>query len=200
MRTFLIITLFLLSFSTYATSYQCSKRALKNKDCTLKLGKYSFHFWKDKLFINDKVFRSLYDLPVAAEGTEWVKVKVSPKGKHQLLIDFLAWEKPQEKTRVQNLIFVLYRVKGEKLQKGFTQIIQKRIERKKTKNGRRYLKEPRERYSYKVNKDKVLWTVGKQKGTSKFVLMNSSAQREEALKKAEETRLKKLEKEKQATE
>ena len=116
----------LLPQASAASSAQCQRKELREKDCHLKAFGRRLHIWQDKIFVSDGVRRKAFDLPVAGLTIEWSKVQLK-KIRHRRFLELLIWGPPQGEAQVQSLKWSIYEVTGERLKLLVDQEVQKRL-------------------------------------------------------------------------
>ena len=152
----------LLCNSAYGSNRkQCSSRELTEKSCLLKAWDYTIKLTKEKIILNNKVWRSLEKIPFTGDRTTWDSVLVTSLGSRRFL-SIKVWDKPVGEADIQSLYWVLYELENGKVLLKVQQELQKR---RWSGEGRSKLRDRRWRTALKKGRNgQVLWIVGNQKG------------------------------------
>lgn len=145
-----------------AVEKKCSRRSLQLKNCYLDLDHYSIRIWNQKLSVNNKISRSLTDLPLTGEKVEWVFGQIEKLG-GVYFVQWVAWESPSDKSDIQTKIWYVYRLKDENAELILTQPLVKRIKSENSKPKA----DDEIKYGLRLEKKKPAWFFGKDKGPLK---------------------------------
>lgn len=102
----------------------CSPRELKLRNCTLKQGSLHIEMQKERLRLNDGVWRNLEDEPLKGD-VEWQKVRLQKIGK-RTFIEFWIWDLPKGEAAVSDLVWIVWEIKGVETIARVQDVIQKR--------------------------------------------------------------------------
>lgn len=102
----------------------CNKRDLALRTCTLKQGPLRVELQKERLRLNDGVWRNLEDEPLKGD-IEWHKVRLHNVGKKTVL-EFWMWTTPKGEVAVSDLVWVVWEVNGVEVVERVHQVVQKR--------------------------------------------------------------------------
>ncbi len=145
---------------------QCSHRDLMIKNCYLQMGINRVHVWRDKLFLNDLIARDIEPIDTVTSDkikvTVWQFVNAKKMGETWML-EMGFWGPPLTAGNVESLWWVVYEIKSGHFVKQVEQLIQKR---KKLDNGE-HRRDKMAIYGLSLDKRKVKWHVGREKGSFK---------------------------------
>lgn len=102
----------------------CSARELSLRNCTLKQGPLRVEMQKERLRLNDGVWRNLEDEPIKGD-VEWQKVQLEKIGKRSF-IEFWIWNLPKGEAAVSDLVWIVWEIKGVETIARIHEVIQKR--------------------------------------------------------------------------
>lgn len=102
----------------------CSVRQLNLRTCTLKQGELRVDLEKERLRLNDGVWRNLEDEPIKGD-VEWQSVKLMNIGKKRVL-EFLIWNLPKGEASVSDLVWIVWEIQGVDVTERVHQVVQKR--------------------------------------------------------------------------
>jgi hypothetical protein len=144
-----------------AATKTCSKKELALKNCTIILKPYKISFWKEKFSISNGIGRSLVDLPLIQEKTEWDTIRFSTLGSARF-VEFVAWQEPNA-TDIQTKMWYVYEVHDEQATLKLEKSLYKRllVQDAKAKNDR-----PK-KFGLKLVKKEVHWFIDREKGVLK---------------------------------
>ena len=140
---------------------QCGHRELKDKSCLIKSWTYTIKLTKDKIILNNKVWRSLETFPFIGELTSWDSVFVAQVGVRKFL-SLKIWDAPEGEADIQALYWILYELKNGKIYLKVQHELQKR-----RWAGDKPVKLMDRRWRTQLKQGKagaVIWSVGNQKG------------------------------------
>ena len=138
----------------HADSVICDRRARETRNCTLKNGPYEFLLNKEKILIFDSFWRSLTDLPLKGEKTNWQWVEFR-KLQNDFYLELEIWTEPFGETQVQNLRWFVFRAEKQKLIPLVDTIVQRRTPQ--TTKGHGYLYDPLEKHGLEIQNKEVKW-------------------------------------------
>ncbi len=151
--------------STHAASSKklvCGKKELTLKNCQLEFKNYKISIWKDKFSVTDGISRSLTDLPLIHDKTEWDTVRFSQIGKLYLL-EFIAWQEP-DPTDIQTKKWYVYEIKAEKAELKLDKPLFKRLLIKGPGDMTSAKTDKAKKFGLKLKNQKVEWFLDREKG------------------------------------
>lgn len=138
----------------------CSARELSLRSCTLKLGSLQVEMQKERLRLNDGVWRNLEDEPIKGD-VEWQKVQLQKIGKRNF-IEFWIWNLPKGEAAVSDLVWIVWEIKGVETVPRVHEVIQKRTPKV---DGKGYILDQIKAHKIAAGlKGKIVWSVDKQHG------------------------------------
>ena len=155
----------------------CSRKELSLKNCRLNYKNYRLQITKEKILINDGVWRSIESLPLKSDATRWQRISLFPLGK-RMLLETLIWDKPQGEGDIQSLNWIVLELHAEKLTQRLKRVIQKRRpvsvesgrkgpqERSAKSRGKTYIYDQMMKHGlkWKPGQKKIQWWVEFKKG------------------------------------
>lgn len=180
MRIFILIfSVVLYSSVTEAATANCRRMGLKQKDCMLVLSPYKVHIWKNRIFINNKVFRTHYEFPLQGTAVEWSQVRLVKKGDKYFFETYI-WDNPDKKTNIQNLVWNIFKIDGIDIYKSHDLVLQKRVPKNDNQG---FIFEKKIKNSFFVKADKCHWKLGHKSGPFEFNKMLPLALKESMVEK-----------------
>jgi hypothetical protein len=164
---FLILTIKIIlavvscTLAAEAASKTCSKKELALKNCTIAMKPYKISFWREKFSVSNGIGRSLVDLPLIQEKTEWDTIRFTTLGTARF-VEFIVWQEP-DATDIQTKMWYVYEVHDEQATLKLEKPLYKRLLVKdaKAKNDR-----PK-KFGLELVKKEVHWFLDREKGVLK---------------------------------
>lgn len=142
---------------------KCTSNQLESFDCHLKISPYHLHFRKEKIHIDNKVWKKMHPFPIKGERVQWKEVVFKKLGR-RFFVEVLAWDPPVGEAEVQSLRWVVFEVLKTKLNPRLDQVIQKRQRDFKSKD-LAYQYDKSKKHKLDLNKkDQIYWFAGKKSG------------------------------------
>lgn len=96
--------------SNPARPIECAVQDLRQKDCLLRLKNLKVRLSAQKILIDNGTWKTLRDLPLVGEGTEWQRVRLMELHRRPL-IDLLIWEAPAGPLQFQKLQWFVFEIR-----------------------------------------------------------------------------------------
>ena len=164
MQGFFKVLLFfvcVVALSSEARDVECSKEALRQKNCLLKSGKGQYQFLRDNLSIDDGVWKEVVKVPLEEEGTQWQSLRMIKRAGRRFY-ELKIWSPQKQDVKLQSLHWTLIELVGTKATLRLNQVIQKRRPIPNKKDG--FLMDKMEKHTLKAKGSRIHWTVGHLKG------------------------------------
>ena len=141
----------------------CNSHQLESFDCHLKLDNYHFHFRKNKIHLNNEIWKKLFDFPITGEDVTWKKIELKKLGT-RYFIEFLAWGPSSGEGAIQSLRWVVQEAREEQLHGRIDRVVQKRTINLKAETPS-YHYDDKEKFNLGVNKmGQILWYTANESG------------------------------------
>lgn len=146
-----------------ANHSQCLSTELEALNCDLKKGSYQVLLNQQNMIVFDGVHRQVSPMPIQDPGIVWEKVRLEKVGRRWFL-SLQVWSPPEGEAFVQNLMWYVVELEGEKPNLRLTEIVQRRrsSETKSSDKKATYLFDPKKKTGLKGLRDgKVRAQIGK---------------------------------------
>lgn len=149
----------------------CLARELKRKDCGLRLKKLKVGLFHDKWRFDDGKWLANQNIPVTGDHVEWKKAELKRVGS-RWIVEMWIWGEPEGEARVQALNWLVLEIGDFSNTPRLQRVVQRRRvlpDRKiasgsATKKRLRFQFDPLEKHGLVLNRGKILWRLGREKG------------------------------------
>lgn len=135
------------------------------------MGKLKVGLFQDKWRFDDGKWLANLNLPLSGDHVEWQKAVLKPYGQ-RTLVELWVWSEPEGEAKVQALHWIVLEAGNISQTPRLEKIVQRRrlLPERQVASGRakptrpRFQHDPLEKHGLVLNKGKVFWRMGREKG------------------------------------